>query len=149
MTQLRQGVLPPSRQRGMALILLLTLLSMGVLYFILVQLESVGKYQLEARQGRSGGSDAIEQARQALIAYAATYRDSNTDQVFGYLPCPDTTGAGETASTCGSSDVAAVGLLPYKTLGLPDLRDAQGDCLWYAVSGAFMNATKSTTQPMN
>lgn len=141
--------IPRRPPRGFALIALLTIVSMGVLYFIMVQLDALGKYQLEAREGRTGGSSAIEQAREALIAYALTYRDINSDQVFGYLPCPDTAGNGEAASTCGSADQAAVGLLPYKTLGLADLRDAQGDCLWYAVAGSFKNSPKSSTLPMN
>lgn len=141
--------IPRRPPRGFALIALLTIVSMGVLYFIMVQLDALGKYQLEAREGRTGGSSAIEQAREALIAYALTYRDVNSDQVFGFLPCPDTTGNGEAASTCGSADQAAVGLLPYKTLGLADLRDAQGDCLWYAVAGSFKNSPKSSTLPMN
>jgi hypothetical protein len=138
-----------TRNGGFVLIALLALLSMGVLYFITVQLDALGKYQLEAREGHTGGSNSIEQARQALVAYAITYRDSNPDQVFGYLPCPDTSGSGEAASSCGSADQGAIGLLPYKTLGLADLRDAQGDCLWYAVSGSFKNSPKSSSLLMN
>lgn len=126
--------------------MLMTLLAMGVLYFVVVQLDAVGKYQQEAREGRSGGSGSMDQAREALLAYATTYRDnpSNTTEVFGYLPCPDTSGSGQEASSCGAADEASVGLFPYKTLGLPDIRDSQGECLWYAVSGRFKNYYKTT-----
>lgn len=145
---------PPTatRARGFALILLMALVTLGVLYFVTVQLEAVGLYQREARQ-QGGGGAALEQAREALLAYAATYRDNNANEVFGYLPCPDTTGDGIAdtvlnAAECGSSGHASVGLLPYRTLGLPDLRDGDGNCLWYAVSGAFKAALTKPT-PVN
>ena len=60
----------------------------------------------------------------------------------GYLPCPDTDGDGWAEATCGSLDGASgqasrLGLLPWKTLGLPDLRDGYGERLWYAVSSKY------------
>ncbi|MBI3522963.1 MAG: hypothetical protein HY066_00330 [Betaproteobacteria bacterium] len=39
--------------------------------------------------------------------------------------------------------------MPYQELGLPDLRDADGNCLWYAVSGTFKNNIKATSSVMN
>jgi hypothetical protein len=82
---------------------------------------------------------AMAQAREALIGYAATYRDLHPNEVFGYLPCPDRgTGVeGQAQSACGGADVTVIGRLPWKTLDLPPLRDASGECLWYAVSGNF------------
>jgi hypothetical protein len=142
---------PPAatRARGAALIILMALLSMGVLYFIVLQLEAVSQYQKDALQG--GGRDSLAQARDALLGYATTYRDTNPNEVMGYLPCPDTTGDGVADTgdpACGSAGNASVGLLPYKTLGLPDLRDSAGGCLWYAVSGGF-KATLAKPTPMN
>jgi hypothetical protein len=88
---------PPAatRARGAALIILMALLSMGVLYFIVLQLEAVSQYQKDALQG--GGRDSLAQAREALLGYATTYRDDpdHTTEVFGYLPCPDTDGDGD------------------------------------------------------
>jgi hypothetical protein len=142
--------------KGAALIMLMALLTMGVLYFLVVQLEAVSIYERESRQG--GGGDSLAQAREALLGYAATYRDDSTHstEVFGYLPCPDMTGNGEAAGSCGNAGEASVGLLPYKTLGLPDLRDSSGNCLWYAVSGSFKNNPKGidatvpwTSAPLN
>lgn len=74
-------------------------------------------------------SDALAQAKEALIAYS-TSSDSP-----GSLPCPDTSGTGvaNTAADCPHY----VGLLPWKTLGLPDLRDSTGSPLWYALSRNF------------
>jgi hypothetical protein len=131
----------------------MALLSMGVLYFVTLQLEAVSVYQKEALQG--GGRDSLTQAREALLVYAATYRDDpeHTTEVFGYLPCPDTDGDGDAEASCGTAGEASVGLLPYKKLGLPDLRDSTGGCLWYAVSGNFKNNPKGITAtvpvPMN
>lgn len=88
---------------------------------------------------------ALSKAREALLGYAATYRDSRPNEVFGYLPCPDmgTAVEGEAQTACGSIDVTVIGRLPWKTLDLPPLRDASGECLWYAVSGNYKNNPKT------
>ncbi len=90
---------------------------------------------------------ALSQAREALLGYAATYRDFHSNEVFGYLPCPDMGGAGnvegQAQTACASGDVTVIGRLPWKTLDLPPLRDASGECLWYAVSGNFKNNPKT------
>lgn len=126
--------------------MLMALLSMGVLYFIAVQLDAVGVYQREAQ--KSGNGNSMVQARDALLGYATTYRDDNANEVFGYLPCPDTDGDGDADPPCGNAGEASVGLLPYKTLKLPDLRDSSGVCLWYAVSANF-KATTTKPTPVN
>jgi hypothetical protein len=84
---------------------------------------------------------ALARAREALIAYAA---DRPIDAVVGpgYLPCPDLDGDGWAEATCGSLDGASgqeqrLGRLPWKTLGLPMLTDADGERLWYAVSTKY------------
>ncbi len=122
-------------QRGAAAFLLMALLglAMGVLVF--------GHMRNVQRDSTADGRSvlAMAQAREALIGYAATYRDLHPNQVFGYLPCPDRgTGVeGQAQSACGGADVTVIGRLPWKTLDLPPLRDASGECLWYAVSGNF------------
>ena len=84
---------------------------------------------------------AMSQAREALLGYAATYRDTHPNEMFGYLPCPDLGGVGhvegEAQTACGGADVTVIGRLPWKTLDLAPLRDASGECLWYAVSGNY------------
>lgn len=81
---------------------------------------------------------ALAQAREALVSHAA---DRPVDRVVGpgYLPCPDLDNDGWAESTCGSltghlGQAQRLGRLPWKTLGLPDLRDGHGERLWYAVS---------------
>src|SRR5690606_22372944 len=61
----------------------------------------------------------------------------------GELPCPDTDddGTGLVVATglpenCDAQD-KRLGRLPWKSLGLPDLRDGDGERLWYAVSATF------------
>lgn len=82
----------------------------------------------------------LAQAKQALIGYAAL--DSNHP---GALPCPDVSAPGSAtegsaAATCASAS-QRIGRLPWKTLGLPDLRDYSGERLWYALSNNFRDAS--------
>lgn len=88
---------------------------------------------------------ALNHAKEALIGSAIAYRDTHPDEVFGYLRCPDLTNEkGEAAAPCGARDISSLGRLPWKTLGLPALRDHAGECLWYAVSGRAKNNPKTT-----
>ncbi|NJN40371.1 MAG: hypothetical protein HC807_05315, partial [Gammaproteobacteria bacterium] len=100
-------------------------------------------------------------AKAALIGYAA--RDSNRP---GSLPCPDPklvadgTPMGDGLLTwdgvattngmpfnCTDSDSSTrIGRLPWRTLGLPELRDGDGELLWYVVSPRFR---APGTSPLN
>ncbi|MDK9724894.1 MAG: hypothetical protein OEL88_08370 [Sterolibacteriaceae bacterium MAG5] len=142
---MRSAAPPLRRQRGYALLLAILAVAMGTLYAVVSQLEHVTRRYARGE----GGMQALALAREALLGYAATYRDSHDTEVFGYLPCPDLSGDGNAAAACGAGGQAAVGLLPYKSLGLPDLRDADGVCLWYAVSGAYKNNPKNAATPLN
>jgi hypothetical protein len=89
--------------------------------------------------------DALEQAKAGLIAYAVA--DPNRP---GSLPCPDADNDGQSlvgTDYVGSACVTLVGRLPWITLRLPDLRDASGEPLWYAVSSDFQ--ANNTTVPLN
>jgi len=84
---------------------------------------------------------ALAQAREALMAYAVD-RAISAEVGPGYLPCPDLDDDGWAESTCGSMNgdsgqAQRLGRLPWKTLGLPDLRDGDGERLWYAVSSKY------------
>lgn len=110
-----------------------------------VLIGSLGANRLKiARQGAT--SNALAQAKEALVSYAATYGDTHAGQVHGYLPCPDidvSNGEGSSKLSCGSKNVSSIGRLPWKTLELATLRDGDGECLWYAVSGTYKNNTKT------
>ncbi len=100
-----------------------------------------------ARQEKT--SAALAQAKDALIGYAITYGDTHPGEVHGYLPCPDIDGngsgnpEGSSELACGNKNVSSIGRLPWKTLDLPPLRDSDGECLWYAVSGTYKNNPKT------
>ena len=89
---------------------------------------------------------ALAQAKNALISYAITYGDTHSGEVHGFLPCPDNAGGnpeGSAELSCGKENVSRIGRLPWKALGLTTLRDGNGECLWYAVSGTYKNNPKA------
>lgn len=80
-------------------------------------------------------------AQQALLAYAmqplgTTACEANCPRP-GDLPCPDRNNDGIAETSC--SNTARLGRLPWKTLGIGDLRDGSGERLWYAVSERYKN----------
>ena len=121
-------------QRGAAL-----LVAAAIVASVLLAVAALGLASQARGASRAVTSDrALLLAREALVAYAAD-RALDADQGPGYLPCPDLDDDGWAEPTCGSlaGDVGQaqrLGRLPWKTLGLPDLRDGHGERLWYAVS---------------
>lgn len=150
----------PNPERGYALTLMLVLLVTGSLYLIVNRLDSSAMQA--ARTAET--ARALQQAKSALLAYALTYRETQLYEDkplgilakvkgYGYLPCPDLesddhTGSmyGTAAGGCGTSNAISIGLLPYRSLGLPELRDGDGNCLWYAVSGTHKHSPNSNAQ---
>ena len=131
------------QQGGYVLVIMLVIIVTGSLYGLLDRLNANA-----AETSRVAiTNNALKQAREALLAFAAMNK--------GLMPCPDMWGddalvtmIGTGAGACGGS--GSIGLLPVRTLGLPDLRDGDGNCLWYALSGthrvtASPQPTGSTT----
>jgi len=122
----------------------------GALMVILMIVGVLGAFfAVRALNGISAERDkvtvaALAQAKDALLGYAATYRDTHANQMFGFLPCPDTNNDGNAEASCGLTDESTVGRLPWRTLGLPPLRDSAGECLWYAVSGRAKDMPKTS-----
>jgi len=150
----RRAVFTPGirRQRGLALLVLLTLVILVASYALLKQLNREKPEIL-----RAGDNAAVlAEAKAALTGYALA---STTDPLQalspGQLPCPDY-GVGP-AGLDGISDpclengtYVTLGRLPWKTLGLSDLRDADGEALWYAPAIEFDGNTainSTTTSP--
>jgi hypothetical protein len=75
---------------------------------------------------------ALEYARQALIGRAIG--DANRP---GSFPCPDGDNDGSADLFAGSACPSYIGRLPWRTLGIGDLRDESGERLWYALSPTF------------
>lgn len=126
-------------QRGSAILIILTIIGIGAA-FMLVSAFNKATQQTERDKVTTA---ALVQAKEALIGFAVTYRDAHPNEVFGYLPCPDTNNDGVSDSPCGATDVTVIGRLPWRTLGLPPLRDGGGECLWYAVSGHLKDNPKT------
>lgn len=127
-----------NRQQGAALLVLISIIVAALAFLLVKALSS------NSTSGRDqANAAALSQAKQALIGFAATYRDMNANQVFGYLPCPDTDNNGVINAPCGAQDVSVMRRLPWNTLGLPPLRDSAGECLWYAVSGRAKDNPKT------
>ncbi|MDD5058549.1 MAG: hypothetical protein PHQ60_11815 [Sideroxydans sp.] len=136
-----------NNQQGSALLVLLALILAAMAFVIIKALNS------STEAGRNEANAAVlAQAKQALIGFAATYKENpnhQSDEAYGYLPCPDVTNDGIADPPCGNQDVSVIGRLPWKTLGLPPLRDSTGECLWYAVSGRAKDLPKTTPYNFN
>ena len=140
-------MLLPSRQQGAALAAIATLLAIALVAALTT---AIARSATGPR--RAAVSDqALATAREALIAHATSRA---VDEIVGpgYLPCPDLDDDGWAESTCGSmtgetGQWQRLGRLPWKTLGLPDLRDASGERLWYAVSSKHKGLLNCTVSP--
>ncbi len=123
---------------GTALIIFLTTLVLGVTSILLFNLNQ-SRFQIK-RQKQT--ASVLAQAKEALLGFALTYAETHPKQPQGYLPCPDNKGDGTANPPCSIKKSSVIGRLPWKTLGLPPLRDGSGECLWYAVSGTFKDNPK-------
>ncbi|TNC96997.1 MAG: hypothetical protein FD121_969 [Gallionellaceae bacterium] len=139
-------------QQGAAFIVMLIILVLGITTFFVSGLSTAS---LQNAQDKVT-AEAMAQAKEALIGYAIKVQISNSNGCIpncprpGDLPCPDTNNDGLQESSCGNASGSTgqssrIGRLPWKTLGLPDLRDGNGERLWYAVSNNFKYNTRSTT----
>jgi hypothetical protein len=88
---------------------------------------------------------ALALAQQALLAYAYQPLFTTTPCRMncprpGDLPCPDRNNDGIAEGNCNKT--SRLGRLPWRTLGLGDIRDGSGERLWYAVSDRYKNNTR-------
>jgi len=135
--RLLRTILPgKQRQRGAVFIVMLVFMIMGVAAFLVSSLNSSA---LQIKRD-AVTANALAQAKEALISRAVA--DPNSP---GSLPCPDIDSTGLNVANDGVADMLTgshqcpsyIGRLPWKTLGLPDLRDGSGERLWYALSPNF------------
>lgn len=138
------------RQRGAALLLIM----LGIIAATAaVLLLNVNRDELRTRQLKTSQS-MLATARAALLDYALLNPDLNPTQPHS-LPCPDIDASGAFeegeahASACGAAGISVIGRLPWRTLGLPALKDASSACLWYVVSGSWKNAGADTAELVN
>jgi hypothetical protein len=121
------SAMPPrsGRQRGIALLMVVALIAVGATFMLLRSLNAAtwrtDRYRVT--------QEALVMAKEALVARAVA--DNNRP---GSLPCPDTDDDGQAELFAGTQCPSNVGRLPWRTLDLPDLRDASGERLWYVLS---------------
>jgi hypothetical protein len=165
------GRRPDQFQRGAALLIFMILLVMSALTYVV---NSLTPEAIEAARIQKT-NEALALARDALIGYALQYRDEQIaqgqqDRVYGYLPLPDlgynadhtldsnrNDNAGCQGEGCDAAQAkptgsiglnyTVIGRFPWKLLGTGPLRDGNGECLWYAVSGSHQKQQRVT--PMN
>jgi type II secretory pathway pseudopilin PulG len=139
-------------QRGFALIAILALAALISAFLIASALNRSATDVSNERNQRT--MDALRQAKNALIAYAANeqwqlYKSAPSYFQPGALPSPDMDDDGDADQAWGSNAASQLGRLPFKTLGIDDLRDASGERLWYALSHDFrkLRCSGGTTPP--
>jgi hypothetical protein len=126
---------PPSGQALIAVLVLIVIGAGALIYRI------ASPFSLEVERDRITHA-ALAQAKDALIGRAAS--DQNRP---GSLPCPDLDNNGSAELFAGTHCPGYIGRLPWRTLGLPDLRDGSGERLWYALSRSFRD--HNSAQPIN
>ncbi len=119
--------------------LVLVLVSLLIAMFAVVFVNDLVRQNQKQKQT----SEVLARAKEALIGYAASVNLATADRP-GDLPCPDMDNDGVTVGGCSNATGSTLGRLPWKTLGLPDLRDGDGERLWYAVSTNFKNNPRTT-----
>lgn len=125
----------PAGQSGLVLVTILVVLAAGAITALLAFASP--PITVDARDMLTEKS--LAQARVALIGRAAA--DAARP---GSLPCPDVYNEDGDPEPDGDADTffgeecpSYIGRLPWRTLGLPDLRDASGERLWYALPPAL------------
>lgn len=131
-------------QRGIALLVFTIVLAMAAITYFLTAM-SPTEIKIDRQQQTQV---VLKQAKEALLAHAVTHADQPLDSgEFGDLPCPDINPvineAGASDPNCGTSKQLALGFLPWRTLGINELRDSAGNCLFYAVSPAYKTTTNA------
>lgn len=135
------------RQRGFVALLMIVLIAVGVFGAMAAWVASEPPPSKQAIN-----RVVLGQAKEALLAYVVGTALANQNT---RLPCPNIDGngtadaviPGSSAKPCGLAGNTQLGLLPWNALSLPPLRDAYGECLWYAVDGQFKNAPSSEITP--
>ncbi len=132
-----------SRSSGAALLIFLILLVTAALTYVV---NSLTPEMIEARRAQKT-SAALIKAKEAIIAWSAT-----NPTLPGRLPCPEnasligTATEGQALSACNTLPPPGtwIGRLPWRTLGIGELRDGYGEPLWYALSDGFRNPPINT-----
>jgi hypothetical protein len=143
-------------QRGAALILFATVLIIGVAWYAVGIL---GKAPVATAEREAITGVALQSAKQALLGYVARQAALASEDSPGRFPCPEhpsvagTSNAGMAAPIVGvasTSPCSGIGRLPWRTLGVDQIRDGYGEPLWLIVpTGTWTLVNSSTTLTIN
>lgn len=130
------------------MLVMLVILVIGITTALISSLSNVGLRNIRDQET----SEALARAKEALIGRAI--RDGNLP---GSLPCPDLmTNIPSNVPNDGVADLLSgdvcpsyIGRLPWKSLGISDLRDGAGERLWYALAPEFRDQTSPTAHSIN
>lgn len=144
-----------ARQRGVALIALAAVIAMGASWWLV---GAVGNQTSRLAEKRAHNAEVLKLAKSALLGWAARQASDGSESNPGRLPCPEPAAAignadeeGKAAPNpaIGVSTCLAYGRLPWRTLGLDKLRDADGEPLWYVVSNGWYLPSSGTMLGIN
>ncbi len=142
------------KQNGAALLIMMLVLILTASTFMIARFDN---RSIEIERDKKTAA-ALAEAKQALIAYSQNEFFKKPCSAGkkcarpGDLPCPALDNSGKSEPSCGDEEGSSgqdkrLGLFPWKTLGVGDLRDGYGERLWYAVSNNYKNNTKKI--PLN
>jgi len=136
------------KQKGAALILAVTVMIVGVLWFTVGALGKAAPSTAD-REVRTG--KALMEAKRALLAYVALRAADASENNPGRLPCPEsldmigTDSEGTAAPSPGFATCGGTGRLPWRTLGIDQPRDGHGEPLWYVTTPGTWSLINSGT----
>jgi len=146
----------PSRkaQRGLAMLVLVTIVVMGSLYGVM---RGLAEPSNRTAANRAHNAKVLQEAKTALIGYVANQTATPsapiTDDNPGSLPCPEAPGwVGDPVNegkAAGSCALPAVGRLPWRTLGISKPLDADSEPLWYVVSPGWAKPSPGANTIIN
>ncbi len=119
------------RQRGAALLALVAVLA------AILATATVAQVRRQMRPGQDLVAEgrALVLARDALRGAALLQRCADPGlPLDALLPCPEGVGAVEGVAALSCTGISR-GWLPWRSLGLPPLRDGSGTCLWLERNG--------------
>ena len=126
---------PARRHRGAALLALLAVIMLGGVWFLLYVVQPANRIVQE----REHNARLLLEAKQAILGWVV--QNAVTDNNPGRLPCPESLASftvppggneGVMPGSCAGAS-AAVGRLPWKSLGIDRPVDVTGEVLWYVV----------------
>jgi hypothetical protein len=147
--QLRHFVPPIRRQRGVALLIMVMIIALGASWLLVT---SLSEHSNRTAADREYNARVLAEAKAALVGWIATNALEATERNPGRLPCPQAwgdVGSSNEGRAAGNCVQPAIGWLPWKTLGLPPMRDAAGEQLWYAISPGWHLPSSGATLTIN